>query len=272
MQPDLQHKGILITGASGGIGSELAIALSRSGAHCFLHCHRNQAAAEALASQVQADHPFSRLAVQAADLRDESQVESLFASFESWCHTPHGLVVNAGIWPARATPLRDMSLGQWRKTLDVNLTGAFLTCRGFLQLLSRRQARSASIVLIGSTAGLYGEEGHADYAASKAALTGLMLSLKNEIVRQVPMGRVNLIHPGWVATPMAAASLADAELVDRVTSTMALRKVAQPHDVATLATFLLADNLSGHLTGVALPVAGGMEGRLLHTPSVGSDV
>ena len=122
-----------------------------------------------------------------------------------------------------------------------------------------------SLVLVGSTAGLYGEAGHADYASAKSAIVrGLLLSLKNEIVRIAPLGRVNAVCPGWTVSPMTRSTLDEPGLVDRVTRTMALRKVAEPEDVARQIVVLASDELSGHVTGQVVTVAGGMEGRVLH--------
>ena len=88
-----------------------------------------------------------------------------------------------------------MSLERWRPTTAVNLDGTFLSCRAFLRHVA--QTGEGNIVMIGSTAGLIGEAGHADYAASKSALiTGLAKSLKNEITRIAPNGRVNVVCPG----------------------------------------------------------------------------
>ena len=119
-------------------------------------------------------------------------------------------------------------------------------------------------MLVGSTAGLFGEAGHADYAAAKAAIvSGLLPSLKNEVVRIAPRARVNAVCPGWTESPMTRGSL-DEETLKRVTRTMALTKVAQPEDVAAQVVALASDRLSAHVTGQIVTVAGGMEGRLLH--------
>src|ERR671934_10916 len=122
-----------------------------------------------------------------------------------------------------------------------------------------------SLVLVGSTAGIFGEAGHADYASAKSAIVhGLLLSLKNEIVRIAPRARVNAVCPGWTESPMTRTTLDDPGLVTRVTRTMPLRKVAQPEDVARQVVVLASDELSGHVTGQVVTVAGGMEGRVLH--------
>ena len=120
-------------------------------------------------------------------------------------------------------------------------------------------------MLVGSTAGVFGEAGHADYAAAKSAIvTGLLLSLKNEIVRITPAGRVNAVCPGWTVSPMTRSTLEDPSILERATRTMALRKAAAPEDVARQIVVLASDELSGHVTGQVIVVAGGMEGRLLH--------
>jgi 3-oxoacyl-[acyl-carrier protein] reductase len=267
METGLRGECVLVTGAAGGIGSAVARALAEEGAHVALHYRTQAEAAGRLRDELQERHEVLAPPLS-ADLRDELEVERMFEYALSATERLDGLVVNAGVWPEAATPIARMSLDRWQDTLAVNLTGAFLCCREFLRHLERRAAggsvEHAAIVLVGSTAGIFGEEGHGDYAASKSALAGLALTLKNEIVRVCPRGRVNLVHPGWVATAMAAAALEDPAQVARATSTMALRKVATPEDVARAVVFLLSDRLAGHLSGVTLPIAGGMEGRLLH--------
>src|SRR2546421_425134 len=166
----------------------------------------------------------------------------------------------AGMWPSEDLPVWELPLERWRGTLDANLTAAFLTARGFLRQLQG----DGALILVGSTAGLVGEAGHADYAASKSAiLGGLLLSLKNEVVRKSPLARVNAVAPGWTESPMTRGHLSD-EQVRRISRTMALRKVAQPEDVANQVVVLASPLLSGHVTGQVVTVAGGMEGRVIH--------
>jgi 3-oxoacyl-[acyl-carrier protein] reductase len=125
------------------------------------------------------------------------------------------------------------------------------------------ESKHGSLVLVGSTAGTFGEAGHADYASAKAGLVGLLLSLKNEVVRVAPLARVNAVFPGWTESPMTRG-LTDPDQVDRISRTMALRKVARPEDVARQVVVLASDELSGHVTGQVITVAGGMEGRTVH--------
>jgi 3-oxoacyl-[acyl-carrier protein] reductase len=181
------------------------------------------------------------------------------------------LVANAGAWEMRDVPLQEMSLRQWRATFDGVLTSAFLSVREFCRIAARQKRGNA--VLIGSTAAVFGEAGHADYAAAKAAMAfGLTRSLKNELARIAPHtrdycgGRLNCVCPGWTVVPRTAGKLADGAVIRKVTATMALPKLAHPEDIANAVVFLASDALAGHLTGQTLVLAGGMEGRQLWRP------
>jgi 3-oxoacyl-[acyl-carrier protein] reductase len=247
----------LVTGASGGIGSAVARELATEGARVALHYHRNREAAEALADEL------GGVALQ-ADLRDEAQADALVPAAVEALGRLDACVASAGVWPSEDVPVARLPLDRWRATVDANLTATFLTARGFCRHVESTSA--GSLVLIASTAGLFGEAGHADYAASKAAIAhGLGLSLKNEVVRTAPLARVNVVAPGWTVSPMTAKDLT-AETVAQVTATMALRKVADPADVARAVAFLCSERAAGHVTGQVITVAGGMEGRLLHRP------
>jgi 3-oxoacyl-[acyl-carrier protein] reductase len=251
VETGLAGKRVLVTGGSGGIGSACARAFMAEGADVVVHYHRGHDRAEAVGgSQI----------VQ-ADLRREDEVDGMFAEAGQL----DVCAAVAGVWPREDVPLWELSLERWEETLRANLTATFLTARGFLRGLAET-GRDGSLVLVGSTAGLFGEAGHADYAAAKSAIvSGLLLSLKNEVVRIAPGARVNAVCPGWTASPMTRAELDDPDLVRRVTRTMPLRKVARPEDVAAQVLTLASDEISGHVTGQVVTVAGGMEGRLLHS-------
>src|SRR5436190_19479072 len=246
METGLAGKRALVTGASGGIGAACARAFAAERAEVVAHCHRGRERAQALGD----------VQVVGADLTREEDVERMFS--ESGRLDVCAAV--AGVWPSEDVPVWELSLDRWRATLDANLTATFLTARGFLRQLEG----DGALVLVGSTAGLFGEAGHADYAAAKSALLGgLLLSLKNEVVRRSPGVRVNAVAPGWTESPMTRGHVSD-EQVARISRTMALRKAAQPEDVAAQVVALASPVLSGHVTGQAVTVAGGMEGRLLH--------
>ena len=168
-----------------------------------------------------------------------------------------------GQWLSRTRGARVRNLARFERTLLQNLTATFLTARAFLRGLA--ETGRGALVLVGSTAGIFGEAGHADYASAKSAIVrGLLLSLKNEVVRIAPNARVNAVCPGWTISPMTRSTLDDPGVLERATRTMALRKVAQPEDVARQIVVLASDELSGHVTGQVILVAGGMEGRALH--------
>ena len=172
------------------------------------------------------------------------------------------LVTNAGGSLTRPGPLETLPEDGWNASVNVNLTATFLTARAFLRGLT--DTGRGALVLVGSTAGRFGEAGHADYAAAKAAIQGgLLLSLKNEAARLGPGVRVNAVAPGWTASPMTRGLL-EPDDVERITRTMPLRKVATPADVAAQVVVLASERLSGHVTGELVTVAGGMEGRILH--------
>jgi 3-oxoacyl-[acyl-carrier protein] reductase len=247
---------VLVTGASGGIGAACARAFAAEGARVFIHYHRGRERAEALAEEL------GGAPIGGADLTREDEAERLFDDARRALGSVDVCAAVAGVWPSADEPVMSLSLDRWEHTLRANLTATFLTARGFLREVERNG--HGALVLVSSTAGVFGEAGHADYAAAKSAIAyGLTLSLKNEIVRVASRARVNCVCPGWTESPMTRGHV-DPERVERISRTMALRKVAQPEDVARQVVVLASDELSGHVTGQIVTVAGGMEGRVIH--------
>ena len=222
----------------------------------LVHYHRGEERARALAAEL-GDAPLVQ-----ADLTVEADVERLFTEARNVLGSVDVCAAIAGVYPSEDVPVWQLSLERWEETLRANLTATFLTARGFLREVER--TGHGSLVLVGSTAGVFGEAGHADYAAAKSGiLGGLLLSMKNEVARVSRTARVNAVAPGWTVSPMTRGLLDDAS-VERITRTMPLRKVATAEDVAAQVVVLASDVLSGHVSGQVVTVAGGMEGRVVH--------
>ena len=256
METGLAGKGVVITGASGGIGAACVRAFAAEGARVLVHYYRGTDRAAAVAAEI-GGAPIAQ-----ADLTVEADVDRLFATARDELGSVDICAAVAGVWPAEDLPVWELPVERWEETLRQNLTATFLTARGFLREVAR--TGRGSLVLVGSTAGRFGEAGHSDYAAAKSALQGgFLLSLKNEVTRVAPLARVNAVAPGWTESPMTRGHV-DAEAVRRISRTMALRKVAQPEDIAAQVVVLSSDLLSGHISGELVTVAGGMEGRVVH--------
>jgi len=257
----LNGEHILITGASGGIGQAIAKLFDEEGCYLSLHYNKNKKQILKFSEELNGDYCLLQ-----AELSSEDQTKELFQNSIATYGRIDRLVVNHGIWPDKSIPAHKMTLDQWDKTIAVNLRAAFICSRLFLKNLVIFPKEFASIVYIGSTAGVFGEAGHVDYSVSKAGLQGLMLSLKNEISHIASRGRVNIVAPGWTITPMTEKFLEDHEGIRSALQTIPLRKLARPEDIARVVVFLSSDRLASHISGQVITVAGGMEGRKLFEP------
>lgn len=255
METGLAGRGVLVTGGAGGIGAAIVRAFAAEGALVAVHYRTAHRAADELAAGI------GGVALH-ADLTVEGEADALVPAAVAALGRLDVVVANAGAWPSDDVPVWDMPLERFRSTVDANLTTAFLTARAFLR--HARTTGTGSLIFMGSTAGLIGEAGHADYAAAKGGVTsGLLLSAKNEAARIGGSVRVNAVSPGWTITPAREREGVDRERYDRALATMALKKLATPEDVAGLFVVLASDEISGHITGEVIQVAGGLEGRLV---------
>jgi 3-oxoacyl-[acyl-carrier protein] reductase len=255
MDTGLAGARVLVTGGAGGIGTAIVREFAAEGATVAIHYHSSRDQAHDLADEV------GGVAI-GADLTDEGQADALVPTSVTVLGGLDICVANAGWYPTEDQPVWEVDLERWNTVLARNLTSTFLTARGFLRHAAT--TGRGSLVLIGSTAGQFGEAGHADYAAAKGAIiSGLLLSLKNEAARIGDGVRVNAVAPGWTVTPKREVAGIDPQLVDASTATMARKQLATPHDVALQVVMLASEAVSPHQTGQVVTVAGGMEGRLI---------
>ena len=260
MDTGLRDKHIVITGASGGIGFDLAVRFLEEDARVTACYNSDPGKLSALVDEF----PGKVINLK-GDVQDESAVAALFTEANAAFGRVDVAVANAGIFSGQGAAIHDMTIDRWHKTLAVNLTGVFLCAKHFFINLKTHPGDDASLVIIGSTAGEFGEAGQCDYSTSKAGLKGLLLSLKNEIVHLSARGRVNMVNPGWTVTPMAEDALSDKAMVSKILQTIPMRKVAEPADITHAVLYLASDRLAGHVSGQTITVAGGMEGRVLFT-------
>jgi 3-oxoacyl-[acyl-carrier protein] reductase len=262
MDFELEGKVALITGASSGIGAATARVFAAEGVDVVVHYYKSEAQAKKLAKEL----GKNTLCIK-ANLSSETQILKMFKEIEEKKGRIDILVCNAAIWPEAYVEVEKMTLERWKQTMVVDLDSVFLCCRSFIQQLRKFAGDSASIVIVSSTSAVFGEAGHADYSAAKAAITyGLTRTLKNEIINVVRLGRVNAVCPGWTVSPMSEKYLDDEDGIKHVLKTVPLKKIAEAEDIANMIAVLASDKLSGHISGEIITIAGGMEGRALHLP------
>ncbi|MEO1310777.1 MAG: SDR family oxidoreductase [Pseudomonadota bacterium] len=242
----LDGKSIIITGASSGIGRAAALLFAREGARLVLGARR-RALLEEVASEIRAGGGVA--AILAGDVGDETYAADLV----ELAHAEYGgldsAFNNAGTL-GETGPVADMSVETWRAVLNVNLTSAFFAAKHQAPALARRGG--GSIVFTGTFVGhTVGLPGMGAYAASKAGLIGLAQTLAVEYgTKNV---RVNTLLPGGTRTAMAPN---DPTALDAIADFHALKRIAEPEEIAAAALYLLSD-LSSFMTGSAMTVDGG---------------
>jgi 3-oxoacyl-[acyl-carrier protein] reductase len=240
---DLTGKTALVTGASGGIGAEIARALHKQGAVVALSGTRREAL-DALAAEL-----AERVHVLPADLALPEEAARLIADAEAAMGKVDILVNNAGL--TKDGLVLRMSDADWDKVLNVDLGAPFRLTKAVLKFMLRR--RAGRIINIGSIVGATGNPGQANYCAAKAGLVGMTKSLAQEVA---PRGiTVNIVAPGFIETPMTD-KLGEPQRT-KVLGEIPLGRPGQPADVAAAVAYLASDE-AGWVTGATLHVNGGM--------------
>lgn len=233
----------VVTGGTGGLGSEICKALARAG--------RRVIAADLPARFADFQNESHALDIHFEPL-DVGDFDACGAFIER-VQLQHGsldiLINNAGI--TRDATLRKMDRAQWDAVLDINLSGAFNLCRHAVDgMLSRRFGR---IVNISSVSGQTGNFGQTNYAAAKAGLHGLTMSLAREVAAKGIT--VNSVSPGYIDTGMTQAM--PAEVRERTIASVPVGRIGEPSDIARTVAFL-SDDAAGYITGANIPVNGGL--------------
>ncbi len=240
---DLSGKGALITGASGGIGAAIARALHANGAAVALSGTRVERL-EALAAEL-----GERSHIVPADLSDAAAVAELPAVAEEALGSLDILINNAGL--TRDNLAMRMKDEEWQAVLDVNLTAAFRLSRAVLRGMMKN--RWGRIICVTSVVGAIGNPGQANYAASKAGLTGMTKALAQEVASRGVTA--NCIAPGFIETAMTDA-LTEAQK-EAIMARIPAARLGAADDVGACALFLASDE-AGYVTGQTIHVNGGM--------------
>jgi len=250
-EPKLSLEGqvALITGGSRGIGAAAVRLFAAAGARVAFSYQRAKADADRLVEACGEERTYP---VQ-ADLSGTGGANALVRAAVGRFGALDTLIVNHGIWPADDVAIDLMRDEQWRTTVAVNLDSTFALIKHAVAHM-KRQGRGGSIVVVSSTAGQRGEAGHCDYAATKGALISMTKGLSTELA---PFGiRINCVAPGWVATDMTAATLADPDSRAKVFGTIPLGRVGTPEEIAAPILFLCTHH-AGFITGEIFNVNGG---------------
>lgn len=240
---DLTGKTALVTGATGGIGAEIARAFHGAGAHVVLSGTREAVLAD-LAAEL-----GGRTSIVPANLSDSAAVDGLIGLAEAAAGQVDILVANAGI--TRDGLLLRMKDDDWEQVLKVNLESYFRLSRAALRGMMKR--RFGRIIGITSVVGVMGNPGQANYAASKAGMIGFSKSLAQEVATRGVT--VNCVAPGFIESPMTDA-LNEAQKA-QILTTIPTGRLGSGGDVAAACVYLASDE-AGYMTGQTLHVNGGM--------------
>ncbi|SPZ50775.1 3-oxoacyl-[acyl-carrier-protein] reductase FabG [Sarcina ventriculi] len=243
----LKGKNAIITGASRGIGREIALTLAENGANIVINYRNYNNEIEVLVKDIEAKGV--KIVTVKCDVSNFEEVENLISEAKEKLGSIDILVNNAGI--TKDGLLMRMKQEDFESVLDVNLKGVFNTTKLITPIMMKQ--RAGKIINISSVVGLVGNAGQCNYAASKAGVIGFSKSIARELA---PRGvNINVVAPGYIDTDMTNG-LSD-KVKESILQTIPMKKMGSTKDVANLVLFL-SSGLSDYITGQVINVDGGM--------------
>lgn len=250
MDLELSNKVAIVTGGSRGLGRAICLELAAEGARLAVNYNRHADQAHDLVCEIKQRHGADAVAV-AGNVGNAADVEHVFRVTENAFGIPDILVNNAGIWPTGY--VKDLTEEEWNRVQQVNLTGPFIACREAVRRWIDAGC-AGRIVNITSQAAFHGATtGHAHYAASKAGLVSLTVSLAREVAQH--RIHVNAVAAGFMLTDMARDAIERHK--SQYLARIPLGRIADPAEVAKVVVFLASDAAS-YMTGATVDVTGGM--------------
>lgn len=243
----LKGKNVIVTGATRGIGREIALTLAQNGANIAMNYRNLNSEVEDLINEIKS-FGVDALAIK-CDVSITEEVDNFVKEVKAHYNTIDVLVNNAGI--TKDGLILRMKEADFDDVLDVNLKGTFNTTKSVSSIMVRQ--KYGKIINISSVVGIAGNAGQCNYAASKAGVIGFSKSIARELAsRNI---NVNVVAPGYINTDMTK-NLPD-KVKEEIIKSIPMKKIGDPKEVANLVLFL-SSNLSDYITGQVINVDGGM--------------
>ena len=239
-------KTAFVTGGSRGIGSAIALALGKTFHVVVGFANSEDKASDVVKEIVAAGGSASTVQI---DISDAESVDNAFTTIEKEYNSVDVLINNAGVTKDNILPR--MKEDEWLEVIQTNLTGSFYTSQRAIKLMMKN--KWGRIVFISSVVGLSGNQGQANYAASKAGLIGLAKSISKEMgSRNITS---NVVAPGYIETDMT--SFLDDQNKENIIEQLSIKRIGKPEDISNIVSFLCKDE-SEYITGQVIPVDGGL--------------